>query len=107
MKIKHYCPNCKREKEIEGMKNNMRVLWRRHFDEDYDFFKTKQQIKRRDDWIKEKIEIVQKMSELMQHSQFLEEKFMGNKDFIELRRINSELAFLKQRFDYREKESDF
>lgn len=107
MKIKHYCPKCNLKKEVEGMTANLRSMWKYHFGEDYDFYKTNQQIKKRDEWIFEKVKILQQMNELQEKSEKIEDRFAGNKDFRELLKIQRELQFLKQRFDYNEKEYGF
>ena len=104
MKIKHYCPKCKQEKELEGMTANIRAIWRYTFGEDYDFFKSKLEIERRNQWIFERIEIRKKMEELMIQIEKLEKNLLNNKTYREIIMLNNELGFWKARWDYKEKE---
>lgn len=102
MKIKYYCPECKSEKTIDGITNNIKALWEMQFGESYDFYKTNEEIEQRNRWAIERIKILKEMDLLNEKIAKLEDRLYKNKDFRDIKMLYQELNFLNQRFQYRD-----
>ncbi len=92
------------EKEVEGMTANLKAVWKYQFGEDYDFYKSIEEVERRNRWLVESIEVQKKLTELLNQAGKLEEKLYGNKDFREVKRLYQEAQLLQGRLDFNNKE---
>jgi len=105
MNFKHYCPDCKQQRELTTIGEHIKAMWKYHFDEDYDFYKSQQQIEMQNKWLIEKLECFSKMQQLIEKSEELKKELYKYKEYKEFIIIQRDLGLLKQHYEYREKET--